>query len=330
MQPAGETPELPLLNDFQRDFPLVPRPFAEIGARCGLSEAQVLGAYRAGLQDGVVSRIGVVFAPNAVGASTLAAMAVPPSKIDAVAKLVSAQPEVNHNYEREHLINLWFVVTAPTRAAVSAALERIARDSGIPVLSLPLVEEYHIDLGFDLVGHAAPRAPQRPDAPARLGAAEHRLMAAVEGGFPLEPEPYAALARAADMAESEVLAALGRWLAAGVARRIGVVLRHWKLGYTANAMAVWDVPDAEVSEAGMRLARRAEVTLCYRRARRPPEWPYNLYCMIHGRERKEVLGQLDALGREEGLARHPHAVLFSRRAFKQRGARYAGDGADDE
>jgi DNA-binding Lrp family transcriptional regulator len=330
MPPALETPELPLLNDFQRGFPLVRRPFAEIGERCGLSEAQVLGAYRAGLQDGVVSRIGVVFAPHAVGASTLAAMAMPPSKIDAVAKLVSAQPEVNHNYEREHSVNLWFVATAPSQDALRAALERIARDTGTPVLALPLVEEYHIDLGFDLAGHAAPRAPHLPRAPARLGAAECRLLAAVEGGFPLEPEPYAALARAARMSEDAVIATLGRWLASGVARRVGVVLRHWKLGYTANAMAVWDVPDAEVTDTGMRLARRPEVTLCYRRARHAPQWPYNLYCMIHGRSRKEVRDQLETLGREEGLARYAHAVLFSRRAFKQRGARYADDGAYDE
>jgi DNA-binding Lrp family transcriptional regulator len=131
------------------------------------------------------------------------------------------------------------------------------------------------------------------------------------------------------MTESEVIATLGNWLASGIARRVGVVLRHRGLGYTANAMAVWDVPDSEVSAAGMRLARRPEVTLCYRRARRAPVWPYNLYCMIHGRSRRQVSAQLAALNEEEGLARYAHAVLFSRRAFKQRGARYADNGADD-
>jgi DNA-binding Lrp family transcriptional regulator len=321
--------EFPLLNEFQRDFPLVSRPFAEVAARCGLTEAQALGAYRAALADGVLSRIGVVFAPHAVGASTLAAMSVPPSRIDAVARIVSAQPEVNHNYEREHRVNLWFVATAPTREALEAALARIARESGIEVLALPLVEEYHIDLGFDLAGRGSPRAPRPATPAAPLDAAGRRLLAAVEEGFPLEPEPYAALGRAAGMAESEVIATLEGWLASGVARRVGVVLRHRELGYTANAMAVWDVSDAEVSAAGTRLARRPEVTLCYRRARRAPVWPYNLYCMIHGRSRKEVNAQLAALNAEEGLARHAHAVLFSRRAFKQRGARYADNGSDD-
>jgi len=330
MLPALEAPEFPLLNAFQRDFPLAPRPFAEIGARRGLTEAQVLGAYRAALAEGVLSRIGVVFAPNVVGASTLAAMAVPPSWLEAVAGIVSERPEVNHNYEREHRINLWFVASASSQEALGAALARIAEETAIPVLALPLVEEYHIDLGFDLVSHAAPRAPQRAGAPARLDDMEKRLVAALADGFALEPAPYAALARAAGTTEGEVLATLARWLAAGVVRRIGVVLHHRKLGYTANAMAVWDVPDAEVSQAGMRLARRPEITLCYRRTRRPPDWPYNLYCMIHGRDRQEVLGQLEAIGREEGLADAPHEVLFSRRAFKQRGARYAGGESGDE
>ncbi|HMA90985.1 MAG TPA: Lrp/AsnC family transcriptional regulator [Burkholderiales bacterium] len=327
--PIAQDAEFPLLNEFQRDFPLVSRPFAEVAARCGLTEAQALGAYRAALADGLLSRIGVVFAPHAVGASTLAAMAVPPSRIDAVAKIVSAQPEVNHNYEREHRVNLWFVATAPSQEALEAALARIARESGIEVLALPLVEEYHIDLGFDLAGRTAPRAPRPPVATVPLDAAGRRLLAAVEDGFPLEPEPYAALARAAGMREGEVIATLAGWLAAGVARRVGVVLRHRELGYTANAMAVWDVPDSEVSAAGMRLARRPEVTLCYRRARQAPVWPYNLYCMIHGRNRQEVSAQLAALNGEVGLARTAHAVLFSRRAFKQRGARYADNGSDD-
>ena len=125
--------EFSLLNDFQRGFPLVPRPFAEIGRRCGMPEQAVLAELRRLTAEGVLSRVGVVFAANAVGAGTLAAMALPPSELDVVAALVSAQPEVNHNYEREHLYNLWFVLTAPSRAAVNAALRHIERLSGYQV-----------------------------------------------------------------------------------------------------------------------------------------------------------------------------------------------------
>ena len=139
-----------LLNDFQRDFPLEPRPYARIAETLGVTEEDVL----AGLADlktrGMVSRVGAIVQPNTVGVSTLAAMAVPPERLEQVAAIVNAEPGVNHNYEREHLINLWFVVAAADEDALADALERVERKSGIPVLDLRLEQAFHIDLGFDL------------------------------------------------------------------------------------------------------------------------------------------------------------------------------------
>ncbi len=100
--------------------------------------------------EGAISRVGAVVRPNSIGASTLAAMAVPPDRLDEVAARVSARPEVNHNYEREHRLNLWFVVAAATPEHVQSALRAIEAETGLPVLDLPLEREYHIDLGFDL------------------------------------------------------------------------------------------------------------------------------------------------------------------------------------
>lgn len=142
--------ELKLLDDYQRDFPLVPRPYLAIAEATGRSEADVIDAYARLKEDGALSRIGAVVTPNAAGASTLAAMAVPPARLGEVAALVSAQPEVNHNYEREHAFNLWFVVTTADAPAVGEVLRRIERMTGLAVLDLPLVRSYHIDLGFPL------------------------------------------------------------------------------------------------------------------------------------------------------------------------------------
>jgi len=310
-----------LLNDFQRDFPLVPRPFAVIGARLGATETDVIARYRALAAAGVISRIGVVFRPNAAGASTLAALAVRPERLEAVAAFVSEQPEVNHNYEREHRYNLWFVLTAASQAALAQAIRRIERATGLAVLSLPLEEEYHIDLGFDLRTLVAPHTSPRPRA--TVPEAERPLVAAIERGIPLVPEPFEAIARAAGMGEAAVRQAIERWLASGAARRFGVVVRHRSLGLDANAMVVWDVPDREADEAGARLARAAGVTLAYRRARRPPQWRYNLFCMLHGRDREAVRARIGELREEAGLGGIPHEILFSRRCFKQRGAWYA-------
>jgi siroheme decarboxylase len=155
-----------------------------------------------------------------------------------------------------------------------------------------------------------------------LSPTDRRLLAALEGGLPLVARPYGALAERAGLAEAEVIEHLRRLLEAGVIKRLGLVVRHHELGYRANAMTVWDVPDDSVDAVGQALAASPDVTLCYRRPRRLPAWPYNLFAMVHGRERAAVLERIEGLRAEHGLVGVPHAVLFSTRRFKQRGARY--------
>ena len=152
---------------------------------------------------------------------------------------------------------------------------------------------------------------------------DRRLLAAIEDGLPLVPRPYAAIAERLGSDEADVLARLRRLRAEGVISRFGLIVRHQELGYRANAMAVWDVPDAQVDDVGRRLAGYDFVTLCYRRPRRPPQWPYNLFCMVHGRDRDTVRHQIARLNAEQRLEALPQDVLFSRRRFKQRGARYS-------
>jgi DNA-binding Lrp family transcriptional regulator len=148
------------------------------------------------------------------------------------------------------------------------------------------------------------------------------LLQAVAEGLPLVPEPYAALGAALGLGEGEVLRRLKQLAEAGFVKRLGVVVRHHELGYRANAMVVWDVPDAEVDAQGRRFGACDCVTLCYQRPRRLPEWPYNLFTMIHGKDRQEVLARVEELARQCGAQDLPRTVLFSRRRFKQRGARY--------
>lgn len=151
-----------------------------------------------------------------------------------------------------------------------------------------------------------------------------RLIEALQDGLPLVPRPYAALGVRIGLPETEVIALAQSLQDEGVIKRFGVIVRHHELGYLANAMVVWDVPDDQVAEIGARIARLDYVTLCYRRARCQPQWPYNLYCMIHGRDRAAVLERITHLTEACGLRDWPHEVLFSRRRFKQCGARYRG------
>ena len=312
---------LQIANRWQRGFPLEARPFAAIAGHAGTSEAQVLDEFKQLRHEGLVDRIGPVFRPNSVGASTLAAMTVAPQRLAEVAALVSGQPGVNHNYEREHGVNLWFVVTGAGEADVQRTLSGIEQRTGLQVLRLPLVEEFHIDLGFDLETLAAPRGEARQAHPAP-SVLEKALVRATVRGLPLVPAPYARVASEIGATETEVLALLAKMLADGRIRRIGAVIRHRRLGFEANAMVVWDVPDALVAQHGRALAQDAAVTLCYRRARALPDWHYNLYCMLHGRERSRVLYDVKRISSMHGLGRFPRAVLFSRRCFAQRAASY--------
>lgn len=332
-QPAAPAPgslAFRLLNDFQRGFPLCSAPYAELASRLGVAEAEVLRALEALKREGKISRVGAVFAPKRIGASTLAAVAVPPERLAAVAQIVNRFPEVNHNYEREHRYNLWFVATAGSAGRLASALAAIEAAIGLPVLRLPLLAEYHIDLGFGLgaADASAPAAERVPAVqafvpPRTLDEGERRLVMALQEGLPLFIRPFALLAERIGADEPAVIARIRAWVEEGIIKRFGVVVRHHELGYTANAMLVHDLPDAAADALGERLAREPAVTLCYRRPRVLPDWPYNLFCMIHGQDRAAVEATIADLRGRLGLEGYAHAVLFSRTRYKQTGARYA-------
>lgn len=158
-----------------------------------------------------------------------------------------------------------------------------------------------------------------------VSAKDLALIGAIQSGLPLVPNPYEAVGRSIGMTEGEVIDHIRQLVERGVIRRLGLVLSHRELGYSANAMVVWDIPSDRVGEIGRRLATLPFITLCYRRPRRPPAWPYNLFCMIHGRDRKTVENLAEEATTKAGAGEFRRAVLFSTRRFKQCGARYAGN-----
>jgi DNA-binding Lrp family transcriptional regulator len=316
--------QLRLVDGWQRGFPLDAAPYARIAYELGVSELSVLGMLSELSRNGVLSRVGAVVEPNTAGASTLAAMAVPPSRLGEVAAIVNDEPGVNHNYEREHRFNLWFVVTGRNRIAIDSAFERMRDRTGLDVLDLPLRSAYHIDLGFPLNGEAAPRPCKRngnsgSKVSRHVCAEDRMLLHALENGLPIKPRPYAEIAERTGSSEEDVIVRLRDLASRGIVKRLGLIVRHRELGYTSNGMVVWDIDNARVDEIGEAFAKYPFVTLCYRRPRRRPDWPYNLFCMIHGRDRETVLSQVEEL--RDRADNPPMDVLFSLRRFKQRGAR---------
>ena len=150
---------------------------------------------------------------------------------------------------------------------------------------------------------------------------DRQLLLEVQLGLPLCSRPYREIGLHLAMPEAEVIERLIRLKQKGLIKRMGVIVKHRHLGYSANAMIVWNIPEELIKQLGGQISRFPFVTLCYQRPRLA-EWPYNLYCMIHGKDRTTVLKQLDQLSKACGLSNYDREILFSRRCFKQRGALY--------
>jgi DNA-binding Lrp family transcriptional regulator len=312
-----------LLDGWQRDFPLVSRPYASIGQMINLDEDQVIIRLDRLKASGAISRIGATIRPNTIAVSTLAAIAVPEKQISEVAAIIGGEEGVNHSYLREHRLNLWFVATAPDDRALQASLERIETTSGLPVHSFPLLTAFNIDLGFSLKNPKAHKPDRGLRKTLSLDGTDRLIMQALTQGLRVVSHPFAVLADELGLSETVVLNRIRRLSDAGYLTRVGVILRHRALGWRSNAMVVWQVPVERIIPAGKALAALPGVTLCYQRQTVPDVWPYTLYCMIHARSRHEAMDTLTRATALPDLQDIKHEVLFSTHCFKQTGAMIA-------
>lgn len=315
--------DIRLLNEFQRNVPIVSRPFKRIAHLLGSDEDTVLARIAALKEAGIVSRFGATLRPNTAGASTLAAMAVSNLEVDRVAEIIDAEPGVNHSYLREHDLNLWFVATGPDRRAVDDSLRRIAFHAGTPVLDFPLVRPFNIDLGFDLNRGGVALKPAPEPITHALSARDRQILQRLSNGLALSRRPFKDLSGACSASEHFLIQSVRRLVEAGFISRFGVIVRHRALGWRANAMIVWQVPLSGIGEAGAALAELPGITLCYQRRPVPGKWPYTLYSMIHAKSRDAALSVLENARALPQLSGVQHEVLFSLRCFKQTGAMVA-------
>ena len=325
--PALEWLDRQLLDAYEHDFPVCEMPYAAMARRFHCRTSEVLQRFAGLVRRDVVSRVGPVFAPGRVDASTLMAMAVPGMRLDSIAEWVRRHQAVSHIDEREHEFNLWFVLAAPSEGALYEAVADIRRRTGLELLDLRLERDYHVDSGFTAQrGSSSGRRPATAgrDSPARcppLDATDRRLVEAIWDGLPLTARPYAAVADRIGLSEAQVMERVRRLRCEGVIKRMGMIVRHRESGYGANAMVAFDVPCARVDMVGERLARLAPVSECYRRTRRAPIWPFNLHCMLHGRDRADVMDQVEELLHETDRCVR-YSVLFDRLRFGRHAVHY--------
>lgn len=342
MTADSTTTDSELLVALQRGLPLVERPFARLGEDMGLTEEQVLDRVRDALESGHARRLGAVFDIRRLGyVSTLCAAALDEDSLEQVVPKLQPHPGITHCYlrtpdpdlspEPQHgpgglvLPNLWFTLCAQGRHfddELSKVREAVAPHT---LLNLPAVKRFKIHVVFDpeqrdkgeqVPGSAAP-APgteEQAEALPELSEEEKELVRAMQGHIEPVPRLYAHAAEETNYTADELLDLLRLWEGSGVLRRVALIVRHRKLGFRANGMCVWPVPEDEVTDKGRRLAQRPEITHCYQRVA-PPEFPYSLYAMIHTDEwakTRALFRELsDGCGLSDGL------VFCSIREYKK-------------
>lgn len=325
------------INRYQGGFPLVDRPFAAVAGELGSDEAPLIETLRGLLAGGVLTRFGPLFDAERLGGRfTLAAMTVPEADFDRVATQLAALPEVAHNYRRDHALNMWFVLATPSEQGLREALGRIRDLTGLEVLDFPKLAEYHLGfwLHLDAAGGLGVRRWERSSSAMTrcsnqsLGSAEasdfdQALVSATAGGLPLVPQPYAAVAETLGVSGNRVRQGLADLLVRGAIRRIGAVPNHYRLGLRGNGMTVWDIEDDAVDRLGAAVAALEGVSHCYRRPRRLPLWPYNLFAMLHGRDRDEVHAAAARVAALVAGHCRGHDILFSQAVLKKTGLRFA-------
>ena len=150
---------------------------------------------------------------------------------------------------------------------------------------------------------------------------DRKIIQATQSGLPLVVDPYAEIARQLDLDEADVMQRINHMRDKDIIRRIGVVPNHYALGYKANGMTVWDVPDEHIAELGKKIGALAFVSHCYQRPRFLPEWPYNLFAMVHAKTKDEAMQQVEVIAELLGDMNRQHDVLFSTKILKKTGMR---------
>jgi len=338
-----------LLDLVQVEFPAVPRPYAQLARRLGLEgpggEAVVLEELDRLRAGGIVRRVGGVFDSRALGfATTLAAARVPPERLEAVAEAVNAYPEVTHNYAREGPLNLWFTLVARDRGRIQAILDELRAATGVEFLEFPAGRVFKsrvvFRFGDDREERSARRRPRKyprvvapaqpkpagvflpaaaaaagpPPSQAQPDDVDRSLIRVLQGDLPGGLYPFREVATQIGLPHGEVLARISAYRRRGWLRRLAAVVAHRRAGLTANAMAVWEVPEDRLAEAGRAVSALPEVTHCYSRAP-APGWPYRLYAMVHGSSREECLAVVRRASQAAGLS--SRRVLFSLKEYKK-------------
>jgi len=324
-----------LLDILQESLPLTATPFADVAGRLGIPPRQVLErveALRSG-ERAPIRQISAIFDSKSLGyQTTLVAAKVEENQLPRAVAAINAHPGVSHNYRRDHAYNLWYTLAVgpDSRLGLQKTADMLHRQSGaIATRLMPTIKLYKIGVRLK-IAEDSPSANELASSVPFVAAEEitpmsdldRRLIRVLQRDLPAIDRPFDALAREAGVSTDELLAAIKRFADLKRMRRFSAVLRHRELGFDANAMGVWVVPPAQQDAFGQLAAGFAEVSHCYLRPTYP-DWPYNLFTMIHTRQREAGMQVMAAISRATGIRQY--AVLYSTQEYKKVRVKYFED-----
>lgn len=316
-----------LLNEIQWVFPLVDRPYLEIAERHGISEQDAIRRIASLKNMGLVRQINAIFDTRRLGyKSALVAFSVKPDRLDSVADKINEHPGVSHNYERNHDYNMWFTLAVPPGTDMKNDLDRMAALPGVlKYRVLPTLKLYKIGVRLDMVNEDAEK-PQPTDEvkelipeKVQLTERDKEFIRELQKDLAVVPEPFKELADNLGITTEELFAKARDYEKSGIIRRFAAILRHRDVGFVANGMVVWHVPEDRIDDVGSKLAAFPQVSHCYRRPVYP-DWRFNLFSMVHARTLQAAENM--AVEMSETIGIKDYQILFSSREFKKERVKY--------
>jgi len=282
-----------LLEIIQSDFPIERRPFSALAQSLSSNETEIINLIDSLKQQNLIRRIGPFFSAAHLGYfSTLVAAHVPVEKLPAFTAEVNSFPGVSHNYGRDHHLNVWFTLTVRSQQTIGDLLSHLRAKFNLDTIySLPALKMFKLNTHFDFDGtnkkQSSSRLPSKPAQASTLTESQIALIRLLQQGLAIIPEPFIPLAASLNLDVDDIIQQINDWKSIGLIRRFGAALRHHQLGFTANAMIVFQVEPENIDRAGFTLARFPSISHCYQRAT-TPDWSFNLYAMTHARDDSEL------------------------------------------
>ena len=309
-----------LLSIIQKKFPLVPRPFAVIAEELGSDEENIIQLIKEEKSNKIIRQISPIFDTKRLGySSSLVSFKVRREDIDNAVEIINAHPGVSHNYERDHTFNIWFTlaVAPDSQLGLKKTVDILAKETkAVEFIMLPTLKLFKIAVKLNTTGKDAKKEkvakPNRKQI--ELTELHHRVIALSQYDIPIVAEPFKGVVEELGIGYDKFFTILNELKDAGVMRRFAGILNHRKAGFNANAMVVWDVDEEKGEEIGKKAAEFSAVSHCYLRPKYP-NWPYNLFTMVHGKTTEETNGIIREMANEiEHFSRRP---LYSTREFKK-------------